>query len=243
MQLKFITTYLLITGTFFACNSPTETNKKIEIQEFPYPIIIDSNKYEVEAIDVKRLYHGSHYPMYFGDLKDTIYINHSPEPLDPPPPPEFGSNENPYVIEKGEYDDYFLDWMSFRDYKGWDSGDSVKFDIQIDTIQVISNKGRKAYPVLIQNLHSDTVYIGYGSHIPLITEALNEKGNWQPIEHQYVYICGVGLRSFILPPKQYVITSVLVYTGEYKTKLRIKYGNNYSGVYTGSINKTQFELK
>ena len=52
---------------------------------------------------------------------------------------------------------------------------------------------------------------------------------------------GTGVESIILPPKQIVVTSELVYTGDFKTKLRMKLGSNYSREFTGSINLTQFE--
>ena len=55
--------------------------------------------------------------------------------------------------------------------------------IKIDTTQIINNNDKKAFPILIQNKSIDTIYIGYGSKIPIITEAKTKNGEWKPIEN------------------------------------------------------------
>jgi hypothetical protein len=128
--------------------------------------------------------------------------------------------------------------MDNRDFKRRDSANLL---IKIDTTQIISNDGRKAFPVLIQNATKDTIYIGYGNQIPIITEAKSKNGEWKPIKEHFTYMCGVGLHSIILPPNEVVITSELIYSGQFKTKLRIRMEDNYSEEFDGMINKSQFE--
>jgi len=178
--------------------------------------------------------------MYFGKMTDTVTIQHDIYPMSSVNFTLDLENESMRELEKGEFDNYYFSWSRLRQYK---SCDSVKLDIRIDTSQIITNKGRAAYPVIIKNLHSDTNYVGYGQHIPIITEALNENGEWMPIEYQFTYQCGNGVNYMILPPKHVVITSELIYSGPFRTKLRIKFGINYSREFSGSINKSQFEYQ
>ena len=208
-----------------------------ERAEYDFPVFIDTNKLEVSIADINWINDGNHNPLYFGYLADTIEVEKAYGRIYGPPPPR-GSKESIPNFSEGKYSDYFLKWEDFRSYVG---ADSVRLTILIDTSQFITNEGRKAYPVIIKNLHFDTVYVGYGRYIPIITEALNEKGEWEPIEERYRYLCGTGLERIILPPKQIVVTSQLVYSGSFKTKLRIKYGSNYSREFVGFINPTQFK--
>jgi len=83
-------------------------------------------------------------------------------------------------------------------------------------------------PILIQNISSDTAYVGYGNKISIITEALNKKGLWSPIERRYTYFCGTGLKSIILPPNEIVLSSIPYFTGNFKTKIRVRLAKNLS---------------
>lgn len=232
--MKNIITFSLIAFVLFACNYQKESVKEEDMEKFSFPVFIDERGGIEKTVNIKWMNDGNHRPMYLGKLKDTIEVERIYGHLTPPP----GSEEEFSTIKKGKYDDYFLEMFENRNFKSFDS---VPLKILVDTTQFISNDGRKAYPVLIENQQTDTIYIGYGIYIPIITEALDEYGRWRPIENRYVYTCGFGLELIILPPKQFVVTSVLEYSGKYKTKLRIRYGQNYSREFTGSINKTQFE--
>lgn len=235
-KMKPILTYLFIVPVLLACSSRGELEEDEPEVEFDFPVFIDKEKPTEYQVNMIWMNDGNHNPLYFGEIVDTIRVERIFGRLYAPPPPP-GSADTVQIIE-GKYSNYFLDRMNFREYTSYDS---VELNILVDTTQIITNKNRAAYPVMIENLHSDTIYIGYGSYIPIITEALNKKGEWKPIEERFIYMCGYGLELIILPPKQIVVTSELVYTGDFKTKLRIKLGSNYSREFTGSINLTQFE--
>ena len=230
-------TYLLITSVLFAC-SPNAVEEKEELaDQFDFPVFIEERDLELEIVNGIWRDHGNHNPLYFGKFSDTVLVKPVYGRFFAPPILE-GNTQKAIEIEKGIYDEYFLDWMDSRDYT---RTDSAELKILIDTTQFISNDGKKAYPVMIENLHSDTIYIGYGRYIPIVAEALNAQGKWQQIEERFIYMCGNGVESIILPPKQIVVTSQLVYTGEFDTKIRIKLGSCYSNEYWGSINFSQFE--
>jgi len=179
---------------------------------------------------------GLHLPYFFGKISDTIPIGLYLRPIFPPFSIESDSI-NQDKFKKGKFDDYYRDWLDSRRYVNRDSADLI---IKVDTTQIINNWGRKAYPILIQNQSIDTIYIGYGAEIPITTEAKNRNGVWKPIVEEYIYMCGNGVKSIVLPPNEVVITSELIFSGDFETKLRIKMGNNYSEEFNGSINETQF---
>lgn len=232
---------LILSVLLIAISCGRTTKKEVdEVEAFKFPKIIDRFKNDsLELTSEIWLNYGDHNPYYFGKLTDSISIERYLRPmLPPPPPPGTDTSEWDFEPRKGNFDNYFLDWMDNRDFK---RRDSANLDISFDTTQIINNDGRKAFPVLIQNKSIDTIYIGYGSQIPLITEAKNKEGQWEPIEERFVYMCGNGLHSIILPPNEFVLTSELIYSGNFRTKLRIKMGRHYSKEFNGTINESQFE--
>lgn len=80
----------------------------------------------------------------------------------------------------------------------------------------------------------------------IIQEALNEKGEWKPIEYWVHSGCGNSYFDPLrLDPGNFVLVPIKKYTGNYQTKIRLKWKNgveiNYSESFDGSINKSQFE--
>lgn len=80
--------------------------------------------------------------------------------------------------------------------------------------------------------------------LTFIMEAYHkENKKWQPIEYQSTHS---GL-TFTMPPKSYFVSSSLIYSGDYPTKLRLKYKRRlphktiYSNEFLGEINKSQFD--
>ena len=180
-------TYLLSASVLLVCSPLSDKEKDETDVEFDFPVFIDKEELAEDKVNMIWMNDGNHNPLYFSEIIDTIRVERTFGRLYPPPP---GSTDTMRIIE-GKYSDYFLDWMNFRDYISYDS---VELNILVDTTQFITNEMRKAYPVIIENLHSDAIYIGYGSYIPLITEALNKKGEWKPIEDRFIYMCGNGCR-------------------------------------------------
>lgn len=216
-----------------ACADAVE-NKKESQNEFRFPVIIDNDALVDDLTNVEVSYHGNHNPLYFGKLMDTIKVDKN---IGVSLEVFLDEDEEIVLVEPRKFEKYFLDWMSEKRYKYWDS---VDLNIFIDTTQVIGNDRRRAFPVLIQNNHSDTINIGYGRYIPIVAEAKNREGEWKPIEEPFIYMCGVGLETIILPPEEFVVTSQLMYSGKFKTKLRLRMGNNYSQEFKGCINDAQF---
>jgi hypothetical protein len=233
--------YALSVLVISSCGQSTDKDVD-EVENFQFPRITDVlNNDTLELTSKVWLNHGNHEPYYFGKLTDSISIERYLRPMiPPPPPPGIDTSEWDLKPRKGKFDSYFLDWMDDRSYKYIDS---AKLSIKIDTSQIINNDFDKAFPVLIQNTSIDTICIGLGGHISIIAEAKDENGQWKPIERGHAVGCSTGVHTIILPPNQYVLTSQLVYSGNFKTKLRIKMGNNYSEEFNGTINKSQFNYK
>lgn len=122
--------------------------------------------------------------------------------------------------------------------------------IKLDTTQFVKSKDKyypridtgDEYPVYIINQSNLWSYFWTDSSFGLIMEAWhNENKRWQPIEYQTTHS---GLH-IVLPPHSYLITSAVVYDGNYPTKMRLKFFSNkkhlYSNEFYGKINKSQFD--
>jgi hypothetical protein len=80
----------------------------------------------------------------------------------------------------------------------------------------------------------------------MIQEAMDEKGQWQPIEYWVYSGCGNSYFDPLeLNPGKYVMIPIKEYHGNFKTKIRLKMKNDkkiiYSESFEGSIDKSQFE--
>lgn len=202
----------------------------------PFPVVLDT-------LGIDRFVHlsdendstwvsTSNYGFYYiGEVKDTIFLSTSlnfyPQPLSSEVKATMPKRENPF--EK-----YYIEWNEEKNYKDWTG---AHIDIRIDTTTLIA----RSFPAMLTNRGTDTVFIGYGKHIPMMMEATDSLGNWRPIQETYRYVCGMGVGSIILPPNECVLTLVPVFSGRYKTALRLTLGNNHSLPFTGFIEYWQFE--
>ena len=211
---------ILIVGLSLLLISCNYKRNDIELTIHNFPKIIhDKTTDSLSIFPIRSLNDGKHHPLFIGEYCHEIKIK-----------------EN--IILTNGFQKYIDDyWKSIKRLK-W--SDSTIMPIIIDTTQILEVNNRKSFPILIQNNTKDSVLIGYGDRIPLITEALNQNGEWQAIEERYVYMCGTGLNSIILPPNELLISSIFIYSGDLPTKLRVKMGNNYSQEFLGNIHKTQF---
>ena len=104
---------------------------------------------------------------------------------------------------------------------------------------------KMSFPVFIENLSTDTLTIVFGDILPIIIEAKDTEGNWRPIQKRFKYDCGTGLTEFILGPEQIAITTMKIFTGDFKTKLRLIFDYSEEKIYSneidGQINSGQFE--
>jgi 6-phosphogluconolactonase (cycloisomerase 2 family) len=170
---------------------------------------------------------------YIGKLKDTISLGIESFSI-----AEFPKNRMKVSkIEKLKRPnaEYYIEWDKKNRYTFMQE---QKVEIQISSKQI-----NNFHTALLRNRAKDTIPIGYGNIIPLILEAKNKLGKWKPIQERFVYMCGNGVGTIILPPKELVITLVPIFKGNYKTQLRLSMGNNKSNVILGNINYRQFENK
>ncbi|GEM_PF-2522072 len=119
-----------------------------------------------------------------------------------------------------------------------------KFNSSIGDYELVTDPPSHSwYPVYIYNQDIDTVEIGYDFTLDLFMEVLNRDGEWKSIHHPKPPGCGVGKYQIVLPPKEYAITAVPKYKGNFETRARLKlYGHKeiYSNEFEVEINENQF---
>lgn len=216
---------------------------KKEIDDLkPFPIVLDTLGIE-ELLDfhedeIPTWLSTSNYKLYYiGVEKDTVYLN--PFIYSATQPLPFGMKktilEN-IPVRENPFKKYYIEWDEEMKYKDWTQ---CKIEIQIGSTYKISN----LFPVMLTNHDTDTIFIGYGSQIPLVMEGIDSTGAWKPIQERYIYMCGVGVSSIILPPNECLLTLAPIFNGNYKTKLRLTLGDNHSKPFFGFINYRQFQSK
>ncbi|WP_343606721.1 hypothetical protein [Fluviicola sp.] len=174
---------------------------------------------------------------YIGQRKDSIYLLPMVRFQLPilPPIDEIEQQTEP---EETPFSKYYIEWDDERDSK-YTLGTEADIEIRFDTKRKIAG----SHPVLLTNTSKDTCLIGYGDYLPLILEARNIHGEWKPIQQRFMYMCGNGVGSILLPPGEMVLTLAPVFNGEYPTQLRFCFGKNYSKPFPGNIHYTQFDFK
>ena len=101
----------------------------------------------------------------------------------------------------------------------------------------------KSCAVFVKNNSPDTLLVGYGYFLPIITEAKDSFGQWKPIQFHFHYMCGTGLSHYYLPPSEIMLTSCKIFSGPYATKLRLRFGDahyTYSEEFSATIHPGQF---
>ena len=235
-------------------NDRAHTSNKLEDHDFP--VIIDTSKLENLRRETTWLSTANFELMYIGKWQDTIYPNYTLKHFRriPPLSPK-GKHEliNSIEYQKREasliMSSYYVDWMDTVLYRYWHF---ANLSIKVDTMQRIKNDDYlengdiryfEAYPVVIENNDEDTIIVGYGCYLPLITEAKDSLGNWKPIEEKWIYFCGNGVGNIILPPNEIGLTATNIYHGNYATTLRLNLDSIYSNEFNGQINYRQFKSR
>ncbi|MCB0396992.1 MAG: hypothetical protein KDD36_10080 [Flavobacteriales bacterium] len=105
----------------------------------------------------------------------------------------------------------------------------------------------KSFPIYIANLsniYAATLKIQDGSMI-MSVEAVDEHGEWKPIEYWSHSWCGNSYYEHIIPPRHFLMTRGIKCSGDFETKCRLKLINTNATLYSNEfimlINKTQFE--
>lgn len=148
-------------------------------------------------------------PLYIGELSDSIKLTYKTAKI----------NSRTY------------DWDEFK------LPAQADLEIYIDTTRTVGfpmdtweyyletehRVNKKSYPIFIQNQTLDTLSIGFGDILPMVTEMKNHNGNWTEIEKRFTYYCGTGRTIFFLPPNQIAITSIRQNFGNDLVLFRVKY--------------------
>lgn len=123
--------------------------------------------------------------------------------------------------------------FTYEDYK-WDEGKSGKY-----------------FEAFLINTSDSTLTLErQDASLVIIQEALDENGNWEPIEYWVDSGCGNSyLNPVNLSPGKYIIVPIRKYKGEFKTRIRLRYKYFYRGgegimisdSFEGSIDKSQFQ--
>lgn len=199
-----------------------------------FPKIIDSISNKSTDFSTKEKVSWEREVIYIGENKDTIISKEI---------------EDRRIPIQNHYENPCDSDYEKREKRSFSGFLTSKLEIKVDTTQVIKfskwNNGNakyyNAYPMLIKNIDSKDVQIGYWYYIPALLEAKDENGNWKTIESYYVADCGTCMYQIFFKPNEILITTAVIYNGNYKTKLRIKLGDNYSNEYFGFINKGQIK--
>lgn len=195
------------------------------------PKLIDTSFFECEELQTKWIITGSYKPLYIGEYKSEVKLNH--RFFDRQNADEYFSYSRNNTIDFEKMNlDIFIDTSKFiySDNLIWN-----------DDYEEIKYKTIKSHPVILKNISNFTGMIGFGDQIPMILEAQDSTQNWRPIEKPFFYMCGTGLNYILLPPNEIVISATPIFKGEFNTFLRLKLGNNYSNKIKGNININQFE--
>ncbi len=220
---------------------------------FPYnpapPFIMPSitfGKRDTNALlplEVNGMATGDYSILYRGRYKDSIVAYQDPE-----------NKESIFPNKKYDLENYTL----FKNGKrSFNSSGPIPFNLSIvvDTSTIISyeptfihsDKLFQSHPVYLINIYTCAVEIVTrpGSFY-LILEAQNEKGIWKPIESHLLGDGGVFYT--VLLPGEIAATTVPVFKGSFKTKMRIKLPgvgftprHIYSNEFEGSIHLSQFK--
>ncbi|AUC74405.1 hypothetical protein CW732_01405 [Olleya sp. Bg11-27] len=169
------------------------------------------------------------------DVDNTNFHTHeiNISELSPPPPPSFCFPES-QEYDQGYRDSIFLEVMEKNKIKN-----KQRLKKHYNTLPVFIYNQSDSNRLLVPSIINGELY--------LIVEALDENNQWKPIEFNNVpgRICINDFEYYQLKPKHFMVSSILKYSGDYKTKMRVKLLNDqklyYSNQFNGSINYSQFD--
>lgn len=131
-----------------------------------------------------------------------------------------------------------------------------KLGIWIDTnVKTTISDNHLAYRVFVYNQSKVSQRFGVQvKRLNMVIQALDPKGKWRDIQYLQQSWCGNAYESFQLDPNFYWELKIPVYTGDFKTKLRLALNyfdpNDksdhpkpmmvYSNTYASSVNPSQF---
>ncbi len=230
--------FMLLALTACHAGKPKENNKGLKEVEKEFPIIkptMHTDYYNLLIGDdsVEEMSTAQYWVYYIGPYQDTLTIANGINGL--PPPPLIFDNKG-RAIPQPTQPEHLVQFFDFENHR-YSEIDTFKIDMRIDT----SKSKNNFYPVLISNKTKDTIFFNNSFDLDIKMEAKDSLGHWLPIQKPYINFCGTGLPSIILPPDTYILTLAPIFKGNFKTSLRLRYGNNYSTPFIGRINYGQFK--
>ena len=228
--MKLIRTIVLLSICLFhwSCKKENGKNEKVNFSQI-YLKDKFSNKLELDFAN--KITTSEISPLYIGKITETITISY----------------QTLETVKKTET------------HKDYSLPEENSLEIFVDTSRIIGipmglyeyckiekRNNKIANPIFIKNKSKDTLNIGYAEYLPIIIEAKNRNGEWQPIQKRMRFMCGNGIVDFYCPPNNIVVSAMQKYSGSFKTKLRLKYesfgskSSIFSNEIDGEINEKQF---
>ena len=229
--MKHFVNIILLLLILTSCQNKKENNgiAKTELKEqvsSPYSNLTLYDNFDNELIldTISKRRESQFSPVYIGQLTDSIELCYKTSKIG-------------HRIED-------IDWGKYR------SPNATELNIFIDTTKTIGfpmwiweyyktpeyRVNKKSYPIFIKNQSSDTLSIGFGDVLPMLTEVQDSISNWEQIERQFIYSCGTGLTEFYLPPNQIAISALRQNYGTNKTKFRVRFRLGDNKIYSNEIN-------
>jgi len=240
-MLKYISILSLIIHCISCSNTFNKNSNNIPIEQIKLSSSIQP-KYSYSS-------NQSYRPTYLGDKQDSIHIDSVILNLTPFPelsPQSIHSIDPVVQIRKNH------------------QPDSNDIRIYVDTSQIIPNLSNHipsmlglnapfhvaSYPVFIENISLDTLFIGSSIGMPLHLQILSPNHTWKKT-NQFVPGCGTGEIPYLLCPHSIVIIPHPITKGNFKTTFRLAYGYStfysnegdyiYSNEFYGTIDSSFFQ--
>ncbi len=105
----------------------------------------------------------------------------------------------------------------------------------------LESKTFKGFKVLLLNETPDVVWFSAtDSRLSVVREAMDQSGEWKPIEALPGSSCGNSYHRVALEPNQYWSFSAPAYAGEFLTKMRFRLDDTVSNEFEGTMVLSQF---
>lgn len=128
----------------------------------------------------------------------------------------------------------------------------ISFVAKPDEVAIFAAKYKGLKVLLVNGTGEPVGFPASDSRLSIVQEALDQKGNWKPIEYLPSSWCGNSYHTVFLGPSEYWEFAAARYTGKFKTKFRFRLdwqtsGNKrapiYSNEFEGGVNPNQFTIQ
>ncbi|WP_047545813.1 hypothetical protein [Psychroserpens sp. Hel_I_66] len=162
----------ILASAIFSCKAPNEDSKnsKSELKEnYSKLVIIDKFRSQLKLDSLENSRIANFQPLYMGKLKDTIELNYINAKAG-----HTNLNWDNYKYPKHDDLKIFIDTSK---YIG-SSKSNLEIFIENENGQHLPEHSSLSYPIFLKNNSTDTLRIGFGDELDLISEAKDSLGNW-----------------------------------------------------------------